>query len=263
MAGARTAIPAVPDSGLYPGQVLHRRLKPMRHRLDYRVFSILVDIDRIADIAAGSRLLAHNRFGIVGFHDRDHGPRDGSPLRPWIEGHLAARGIDLAGGPIRLLCFPRLFGYVFNPLSVWFCWHRDGRLKAVLYEVSNTFGEHHGYLLPVEGGANPIVQSTDKCFYVSPFIEMDCRYRFRLKVPGERLSILIRQEDAAGDEILIAAQTGRRRALDDRGLARALAGHPLMTLKVIAGIHWEALKLLLKGARFHKRPAPPRQEVSG
>lgn len=260
---APTAAMAVPDSGLYLGRVLHRRLKPMRHRLDYRVFSLLVDIDRIGEIAARSRLLSHNRFGLVGFHDRDHGPRDGSPLRPWIERHLAARGIDLDGGPVRLLCFPRLFGYVFNPLSVWFCWRRDGGLAAILYEVSNTFGEHHGYLLPVEDDTQPIVQSTDKCFYVSPFIEMDCRYRFRVKVPGEHLSILIRQEDAEGDEILIAAQTGRRRALDDRALTRALGTHPLMTVKVMAGIHWEALKLVLKGARFHKRPSPPAHPVSG
>jgi DUF1365 family protein len=159
-----------------------------------------------------------------------------------------------------------LFGYVFNPLSIWYCEDREGRMRAILYEVANTFGETHGYLLDVPetpGSASaPIRQDVDKCFYVSPFLDMDCRYRFRLNRPEERLSVLIREEDGEGDEILIAAHTANRQPLTDRTLGRALISHPLMTMKVMLGIHWEALKLVLKGARYHRRPPPPREEVS-
>jgi len=243
---------------------MHRRLEPVRHRFRYRVFSMLVEIDGVDALARGLRLLSHNRFNLLSFHDRDHGPRDGAPLRPWVEGHLAAQGIDLAGGPIFLHCFPRLWGFVFNPLSLFFCYHADGRLLAVLHEVKNTFGQQHGYLLavdPARAPGAPILQACAKRFHVSPFIEMEAAYRFRLHEPEARLSILIRQHGRGG-EILVATHTARRRPLSDGQLLRAVVAHPLMTFKVVAAIHWEALRLWLKGARYRAPPAPPAEDVS-
>lgn len=246
---------------LYFNRVMHKRLRPFVHRFDYRVFSVLVDLDRLDSLSRSLRLFSHNRFNLFGLYDRDHGPRDGSPLRPWIDGLLHDRGIDLGPeGRVRMLCFPRVLGYVFNPLTLYFCNDGAGRLRAVLYEVRNTFGDMHSYLLPVDGDhvtGSPVVQACDKRFYVSPFIDMDCRYRFRLREPDARLSVLIRQEQPAGD-ILLATMTGTAAPLDDRTLGRAFVTHPLVTLKVIGAIHWQALRLWLRGATFHRRrPAAP------
>lgn len=255
---------ADPGSALYFGRVMHKRLRPFAHRFDYRVFSLWLDIDAAGGLSRRLRLFSHNRFNVFSFCDRDHGPRDGRPLRPYVEATLADAGIALEGGTIHLLCFPRVLGYVFNPLSIYFCRHADGTLRAILYEVTNTFGDRHNYLLPVDttrppGG--PVTQACDKALYVSPFIDMDSLYRFRVKEPGERLSILIRQSVPEGEQLL-ATLTGERALLADRQLARAFVSHPLMTLKVMGAIHWQALWLWIKGATFHRRPAPPADPVS-
>ncbi|HUB97954.1 MAG TPA: DUF1365 family protein [Stellaceae bacterium] len=248
-------------SALYFGTVLHQRLRPVRHDLTYRVFSMVVDLDELPAVGRRLKLLSHNRFNLFSFHDRDHGARRDEPLKPQIEAMLGTAGIDLAGGSIKLLCFPRVLGYVFNPLSVYFCHHRDGLLRAILYEVSNTFGQQHGYLIPVSGADAVVRQSCDKEFYVSPFMAMEGRYEFRLAAPGDRLAIYIRQHDHAGP-ILHASLEGIRAPLDDQMLARAFLRYPLMTLKVIAGIHWEALRLWRKGLRPLPRPAPPLDAVT-
>lgn len=251
-------------SALYFGKVMHRRLRPFVHDFTYRVFSLYLDLDSLAADARRLRLFSHNRWNLFSFHDRDHGARDGSPLKPWVEHHLAAAGIDLAGGPVRLLCFPRVLGYVFNPLSIWFCFHADGDLRAVLYEVRNTFGDKHGYLVPVAPGhrrGTTIVQGADKDFYVSPFIAMEQHYAFRLAEPGEKLAVTISQGGPEGAQ-MVARHSGRRRALDDRALLFAFVAYPLMTVKVIAAIHWQALRLWLKGARLAPRPAADPAEVT-
>ena len=251
-------------SCLYFGQVMHRRLRPFSHRFRYSVFSLFVDLEELPRLVRKLPLFSHNRFNLFSFHDRDHGPRDGSPLRPWAEAQLAAAGIDLEGGALHLICFPRILGYVFNPLSVWFCHHRDGDLRAIIYEVKNTFGDQHCYLIPVAAcadGDRPILQRCAKAFYVSPFIEMDASYRFRLRRPDESLSILIRQAVPEG-ELLIATLIGRRVAIDRGGLWRAFLRYPLMTFKVIAAIHWEALWIWRKGALFHRRGGPPVRAVT-
>lgn len=244
-------------SSLYEGEVMHKRLAPFRHHFAYRVFSLHLDLDELPRL--GLRWFSYNRFNLFSFHDRDHGARDGTPLRSWIEAALSHAGLDLGGGPIRVLCFPRILGYVFNPLTVYFCYDPTEKLRAIVYEVKNTFGDQHGYLIEVpEGfsGDGPILQECDKLFYVSPFIHMDCRYRFRIVEPGDRLSVLIRQWDQRG-ELLVATLTGRRSELTDRSLLSVFVRYPLMTLKVIGAIHWEALWIWLKGARFHHRPSPP------
>ena len=248
-------------SCLYFGSVMHERLRPRRHGLRYRVFSLFVDLDEIPTLADRLTLFSHNRFNLFAFHDRDHGPRNGGALRPYVERSLARADIALDGGSIRLLCFPRMLGYGFNPLSIYFCHHRDGDLRAILYEVRNTFGEMHSYLIPVSGTDAVLRQSCEKEFYVSPFMGMACRYEFRLSSPGDRLAVTIRQTDAAGP-ILHASLEGRRVPLGDRALLEAFLRYPLMTLKVIAGIHWEAAKLWRKGLRPLPRPAPPRDAIT-
>jgi len=248
---------------VYFGEVMHRRLGAVRHRFTYQVFSVLLDLDRIEALGRRLKLFSYNRLNIFSFQDRDHGPRDGSPLRPWVERHLVAAGLGhVRGGRIRLLCFPRLWGYVFNPLSVFFCEAPDGTLAAILYEVSNTFGERHCYLEPVNPSvAGVIEQACAKRFYVSPFIELEGDYRFRVQAPDEKLMIAIRQRARDG-QTLHAILSGTAAPFDDRTLLRALLAHPLMTFKVMAAIHWEALKLWRKGAKFQTRPAPPPVEIT-
>jgi DUF1365 family protein len=252
-------------SALYRGSVMHVRLAPVRHRLRYRVFTLLIDLDELPALAQGLRWLSHNRFNLMSLHDRDHGDpltggaRPGEGLRAWAERTLGAAGIAPPRGRIELLCFPRILGYVFNPLSLWLCRDPEERLRAVIYEVHNTFGGRHAYALPVAAGQDEggLAQRCGKEFYVSPFIPMNAQYSFRLKAPAEAFSLLIRERGEAG-EILRATISGRRRALTDGELLRAFAAHPLMTLKVIAAIHWHALRLWRKGARFHRDPAKRR-----
>ncbi|HSA82857.1 MAG TPA: DUF1365 domain-containing protein [Geminicoccaceae bacterium] len=239
-----------PTSAIYLGQVMHRRLTPVRHRFIYRVFSLLLDLDRLAELDRSLRVLSVNRANLVSFFERDHGARDGSPLRPWIDTRLQERGLDPSGGRVFLLCFPRLLGYVFDPLSVYYCYGRSGRLDAIIYEVKNRCGEQHAYVLPVVRVAEPdgaVRQSCAKRFYVSPLIEMAARYRFKLAPPGERLTVVI-QEEVEQSTSMVATLTGRRRPLTDGQLLRAVLRLPLMTLKVIVAIHYEALRLWLKGA---------------
>lgn len=259
----RANAPALPTPSLYHGTVTHKRLTPFKHDLTYRVFSLLLDVDALDSTADRLRLFSHNRAGILSFHDKDHGPRDGSPLRPWLNRVLAEHGFDLQNCPVRLLTFPRLWGYVFNPLSVYYCYNRSHRLAAVLYHVGNTFGQWHGYLLPVAPGHDgPVMQQTDKVFHVSPFMPVDGLYRFTLSPPGDTMSLLIRYQDDRGNDRLTATHTAQRSDLTDTTLAAALMKHPLMSFKVIAGIHWEALKLWKKGAKFHPKPDLPRNRIT-
>lgn len=251
-------------SALYFGRVTHVRAFPRRHRLSYGVWYMLLDIDELPDLDRSLPGFSVDRPGLISFHTRDHGPFDGAPLRPWIEGHLADAGIDLEGGPIRILCFPRVVGYVFNPLSVWFCHHRDGDVRAIVYEVSNTFGERHSYLAPVDRRAEEgdlVRHRFDKELYVSPFIDLAARYDFTTRVPDERVSVAVRELVADG-QVLTAVLSAVRAPLSGRSLARAFFTYPLVTVKVIVGIHWEALKLWRKGAPYRRRGAPPASPVT-
>jgi len=251
------------NSALYVGRVTHTRAFPRRHRLSYGVWYLLADLDELPALDRTLPGFTVDRPGPVSFHTRDHGARDGSPLRPWIEAYLAEAGIDLEGGAIRLLSFPRVLGYVFNPITVWFCHHRDGDLRALLYEVSNTFGERHSYLVPVEG-AQPgdlVRRRFDKELFVSPFIDMAARYDFTTRVPDQRVTIAVRETVAEG-QVLTAVLDARRSPLTGPTLARAFFGYPLVTAKVIGGIHWEALKLWIKGAPYRRRGEPPAHPVT-
>lgn len=235
------------ESCLYTGTVVHVRLRPKRHRLRYGVFNLLLDLDELTALDRRLKLFAYNRRGAVSFRDSDHGPADGSPLRPWVEARMREIGVDPDGGRIRLLCYPRILGYVFNPISVFYCYRRDDTLAATLYEVCNTFRERFTYAIPAETGDRPVIRQTcSKQMFVSPFIGMEAEYHFRVTAPSDRLSLVIRLVDSEG-LLLAAAFAGTRDPLNDRALAGVLARFPFLTLKVIAGIHWEALRMWLKG----------------
>lgn len=248
---------------LYRTQVMHRRHVAPFYRFVYRLFHLLLDVDRIEELHRSLRWFSHNRFNLVSFHDRDHGGQAVGGLRSWAESRLRKSGIELDGGRIQLLCLPRIAGYAFNPISLWYCEHRDGSLRAVIAEVRNTFGERHSYLL--DSGGTPMewdaAYDKDKCFHVSPFFDLVGQYRFRFSQPGERFRVAI-HETRLGQPLLDATVSGQRAPLTDRTLLAQVLLMPWMTLKVAVGIHWEALKLWLRGASFHTKPLPPTTEWS-
>jgi DUF1365 family protein len=248
---------------LYTSRVMHRRLVAPFYRFVYRLFYLLLDVDRIDELHRSLRWFSRNRFNLVSFHDRDHSGGEPGGLRAWAERVFAAEGVQLEGGRIRLLCLPRILGFAFNPIAIWYGEHRDGTLRALIAEVRNTFGERHCYLLA--SGGRPIAyegpHEKDKCFHVSPFMDLVGRYAFRFSEPGETVRVLI-HETREDVPLLDATLAGERRALTDGALLAQVARMPWMTLKVVAGIHWEALKLWLRGARFHRKPEPPALEVT-
>lgn len=248
-------------SALYVGCVAHRRLRPRAHRLRYRVFMLLLDLDEAPLLSKSLRLLSIGRFNLFGFRSEDHlFGRTGS-LRAEAEDILRKAGMEPDGGPIRLLTMPRILGYGFNPLSIFFFHRADGAMRAILYEVRNTFGERHCYLFPVSTQQSVQHHACDKEFYVSPFMPMDMTYTFHIKAPAETYAISISVADKDGPT-LSATQKLQRRALDDRALLRVFITHPLLTLKVIMGIHYEALLIWLKGVGLHVRPPPPERPVT-
>ena len=248
-------------SALYEGIVTHRRFSPKAHRLKYRVFSLLLDLATLDDEAAHLRLFSRNRFNLFSFHDRDYGDGHGDPLA-WARAQMRAGGLNAEGSRITLLTMPRLLGYAFNPIAVYFCYAASGTLCAILYEVNNTFGQRHSYFIPVTGNSGGLVrQSCAKKFYVSPFMDMDMHYDFTLQPPAATLLLRIAARDSHG-VVLNASFSARRTALNDAALLHAAIAYPLLTLKVVAGIHWEALLLWWKGMRLRARPSPPAAPVS-
>ena len=249
-----------PPAVLYDGQVMHARIRPLAHRFTYRVASLLIDLDRLEEAGRMSRLFSVNRFNLYAFHEADHGPRDGSSLRAHVDRLMAEAGLPRAAG-VRLLCYPRVLGYGFNPLSVYYAEGANGRLSALVYEVSNTFGEMHSYCLPVTGDDRlPVRQVARKRFFVSPFIDIDQTYRFSMMRPGDGVRVRILETDRDGPT-LSATFSGARRLLTTANLARLFAAMPLHTVKVVAAIHFEAVRLFLKGAPYFSHaqtPAGPR-----
>ena len=249
-------------SALYPGHVTHARLRPKQHKLAYRIYSLLLDLDELDLLDKRLRWFSVDRFNLFSFRRRDRGDRSGFDLRTQVENAMRAAGVTPDGGSIRLLTMPRLLGWAFNPLSTFFCYRNDGALAAILWEVDNTFGERHAYMIPVDAGqGGEIEQRCDKAFYVSPFMDMDLRYVFRVSPPDGLLSIRI---DTFDDEglLLTARHLARRSELTDANLLKAFFAIPFLTLRVIGGIHWEALKLWLKGVRLRVHPKPPENSIS-
>ena len=231
---------------IYVGSVMHRRYSPRRHRFRYRGFWLLLDVDRLGDLSLG--LLSHDRFNMFSVFTRDHGDGTERPLGDQARALLEDKGVHLGRGSIELLCMPRVLGYGFNPLSIYFCKYADGTPAARIYEVHNTFGERHSYVIP--SSATP--DSCAKRFYVSPFLDMDLIYDFAVTQPESRLAVVIRARRGT-QAVMSACMAAGRRALTDAALLGCFLRMPAVTAKVIAAIHWEALRLWLKGLKLVPR----------
>jgi len=242
----------IKNSYIYNGNVIHKRFKPKIHFFKYKVFSLLIDLSELELLNKNLKIFSYNKFNIVSFYDIDHGARDGSSIRGWVIDNLKKNYIDTKNIQIKLLCYPRIFGYVFNPLSVFYIYDNNSNLISVLYEVKNTFGEQHTYIFKTDINQNLIQHMCKKKFHVSPFIEMDCIYFFRLLKPGKKISIIIDQNDQEG-KILYASQDGVRCELTNANFIKSYLKHPLMTFKIILAIHFEAFKLWSKGIKFIKK----------
>ena len=238
------------NSCIYNGLVTHHRFKPVKHSLKYKTFSLLLDLDELEKLDKKISIFSINKFNVFSFYYKDHGLRDGSSIKDWIVENLKKFKISSKITKIELLCYPRILGFVFNPLSIFYC-YQENNLKAIFYEVKNTFNEQHTYIFKVIDGEK-IEQKCKKKFYVSPFMDMNTFYNFKLKAPGEKLSVIIKQTDDAGT-VLTATQEGNRKKLNFKQLLINFFKYPLMTIKIIGSIHFEAFLLWKKGAIYRKR----------
>ncbi len=250
---------------LYVGEVVHKRLRPKRHSLRYRVFSLLADIDRLQDLDDRLKLFSLDRFNLFSLYRKDFGPGDGTDLRAFLERKARAAGMRDDIVRIHMLAYPRILGYAFNPLTVFYLYGAGDRLLMLVYEVRNTFGEKHFYQADVSGqNAAELTHDNPKAFYVSPFNTLEGDYRFTIRPPGAGVftGIVL---NVGRRPLLSAYFRGDLAPLSDRQLAKLALAYPFMTVKIIAGIHWEALLLRLKGVpltlklrrRSAKKPAAP------
>ena len=258
-----TSNPHVPN--LVHGKVMHRRRRPVGNEFSYDAFSLALPLSRLADLPKLG--LAHNRRALVSFFDRDHGERDGSALEPWIRRLLEAESIE-ADGEIVLYAFPRMLGYVFNPVSFWVCHDREGAARAVLCEVCNTFGERHNYLLAHPDGralADGESFQSQKAFHVSPFCEVKGDYTFRFHFGPERWLARIDYDDGAGESrsaLLETSISGVSEPLSPLAVRGLIWRYRWFTLGVIVRIHWQATKLWLKRVPYISKPQPPLQRTT-
>ena len=234
----------IKNSKIYTGKVIHKRFKPKEHYFKYNVFSLLIDLNELEAINKYIKFFSYNKFNIISFYDKDHGDRDGSSIKLWVKKNLRNIGIMTEDISIKLLCYPRIFGYVFNPLSTYFIYNKHSELISIFYEVKNTFGEQHTYIFKAQD-EKTVQNKCKKKFYVSPFIEMDCEYHFKTLNPREQLSVVINQNDKEG-KLLFASQDGISKDFNNKNLILSYLTHPLMTFKIIGAIHYEAFKLWAK-----------------
>jgi uncharacterized protein len=251
----------IKNSFIYTGNVIHKRFKPKKHFFKYKVFSLLIDLSEVDLLNKKLKIFSYNKFNIVSFYDSDHGARDGSSIKKWVIDNLKSINIDTDDIKIKLLCYPRIFGYVFNPLSVFYIYNKNSKLISILYEVKNTFGEQHTYVFKTNVNDNLIQHVCKKKFYVSPFIEMNCIYFFRLLKPGNKISVIIDQNDKEG-KILYASQDGVKSEITNLNLIKSYLTHPLMTFKILLAIHFEAFKLWSKGIKFIKKEFKKKNNIT-
>ena len=247
-------------SSIYNGTVIHKRFKPKVHFFKYKVFSLLIDLSELNVLEKKINFFSHNSFNLISFFDKDHGERDGSPLIDWVKKNLKENNIIFEDIKIKLLCYPRILGYVFNPLSVFYVYDKKDDLISILYEVKNTFGEQHTYIFKVKNN-NILQHSCSKKFHVSPFIEMNCSYFFKILKPGEKISVIIDQYQS-NEKLLYASQDGKRVDFTSAELIKSYLKHPLMTFKIISAIHFEAFKLWAKGIKFIKKKLKIKNNIS-
>lgn len=258
--------PVAMNSCFYECDVFHRRLRPKQHEFRYRVFYFYVDLDELEDTARRLRFFGVNRPNVYSLRDGDHFQydRDGSgrtasegseprPVADNVREFLRRSGCPLEVGSIRMLCFPRMFGYVFNPITIYFCFRPDGEPHAAVVEVGNTFRELKPYLVPCcEGAAWDFEVRCPKDYYVSPFSPVDLDFHFRFHLPDGKLRVFIDNYDAEG-KMLVSTLTGKRQEMTAGNLVRFTAKFPLLTLRVIFLIHWQAMKLWLKKVPFFRK----------
>ena len=240
------------NSCIYDGNVIHKRFKPKVHFFKYKVFSLLIDLSELNELNNKLKFFSLNRFNLISFYEKDHGDRDGSSLFNWVKLNLTINNVSTENIKIKLLCYPRILGYVFNPLSIFFIYDKNENLISILYEVKNTFGEQHTYVFKIDIKHKQIFNNCKKKFYVSPFMDLESKYFFKVLIPNERLSVIIDQRDKQG-KLLFASQDGERVKLSSKNLLISYLKHPLMTLKIISAIHYEALKLWIKGIKLVKK----------
>ena len=242
----------IKESCIYSGNVIHKRFKPKEHFFKYRVFSLFVDLSEIKLISKKILFFSYNRFNLISFFDKDHGDRNGSNLSEWVIKNIKQQGIETKNIKIKLLCYPRILGYVFNPLSIFFIYDKNSCLIAILYEVKNTFGEQHTYIFKIQNKSKLVENNCQKKFFVSPFMDLDSTYYFKILYPEDTLSVVIDQRDKEG-KLLFASQDGKRVDLSSKNLLFLYLKHPLMTFKIISAIHFEALRLWTKGIKLVKK----------
>ncbi len=244
---------------VYVGRVMHDRPGPPRHRFEYPLFMWLLDAGRLDELAARLPGFGHNRRQPVAFFDADHFGAGGRPAVESLKDLLAARGVAWPGGPVWVLTHCRVLGYVFNPVSFWYCFGPDHALEAIVAEVNNTFGERHCYVVSRAGwtaraGRPATVQWTEKkVFHVSPFFTLDGSYRFAVGQPGRHLGLRI-DLTVGGEARLRTALTLRREAISRTSVVRLLLRYPFLTARVMGSIHWQAFRLWRKGASYHSKP---------
>ncbi|MDR9498799.1 MAG: DUF1365 domain-containing protein [Hydrogenovibrio sp.] len=248
------------SSQIYFSEIMHQRKRPFTYRFRYPALHLKVDIDRIDDEADALKSLSLNHFGRISLYTKDFGARNPEvSWRDWINGMLERYGHSEPPARVALVCAPRMFGIVFNPLAAWYAYDAQGQLIAIIAEVSNTFGQFHHYVLSDQGqpllgkNQNTLQAEADKAFHVSPFLGMQCRYRFRFALPGDTYRLGIYQSEN-GQSTLVATQVSKARPLTDAMLQQASRRFPLDSLRTLWRIHWWALKIWLKGGRFHKTP---------
>ena len=246
-------------SSIYNGTVIHKRFKPKTHFFKYSVFSLLIDLSELNYLDKTIKMFSFNKFNLVSFYEKDHGNRDGSSLIEWVKKNLDENKINSQDVKIKLLCYPRIFGYVFNPLSIFYC-YENNVLKAIFYEVKNTFNEQHTYVFKIKNNEK-LEQKCKKKFYVSPFMDMETFYNFKLLDPKERLFVSIKQTDRDSN-ILTAIQTGMKKEFNLKQLVINFIQYPLMTFKIISAIHFEALLLWRKGAKYRSRDKKIKNNLS-
>lgn len=244
-------------SCLYECKVMHHRLTPKPHRFTYRIFMFYLDLDEVGEVARCIPFFSRNRFNLFSFHDADHLGEGEGGIMPKLRAYLASAGISLPeGGAAHLLTLPRVLGYVFNPVSFYICTDGGGAPVCAIAEVGNTFGEKKLYPIPQRSADGRFRLTTAKHFYVSPFSAPDMDFDFRIAVPGERIEIHVDTLDGS-KKALLSTMAGRRAPLTPGRLAWFAVKYPLMTLRVILLIHWNALLLWLKGVSFHRKEAHP------
>jgi len=245
-----------PRPGIYRGWLRHRRFRPQTHGFTYPIFLALLDVDRIGELCEVSPFLSYNRWNWASFDDRDHLGDPARPLRERVAAEVAASGATLPAGPLFLLTHLRYLGYCFNPVSYYYACGKDGRLEGVLVDIRNTFGERQTHWLDARraAGATGHHYEFEKRLHVSPFLSMDCRYRFSFSRPGERLGVHVRVWEK-GEPTLDATLALEREEWIRSALHRALARHPWMTAKVVGSIHWQALRLWAKRVPVFTHPA--------